>query len=126
MDKSGEWLRRANSSLHLATALETDEEIDLEDRCFQLQQSAEKALKAVLVSQSLQFPKTHDLVSLANLLEKRLEMPAWAASVGDLNDYAVATRYPGDYTPVTMHEYEIATGLVRAIVEWASSMLENP
>jgi HEPN domain-containing protein len=77
-------------------------------------------------SQALQFPKTHDLVALANLLEKRLEMPEWAAFVGDLNDYAVATRYPGDYTPITTPEYESAVGLARTIVDWASSMLENP
>lgn len=45
-DDPREWLRRAQNSL--VQAGKTDEHVCLEDLCFQAQQAAEKALKAVL------------------------------------------------------------------------------
>lgn len=53
MDEYSSWMRRAKSALALGTAGEGDEAIATEDRCFQLQQAAEKALKAVIVGSDL-------------------------------------------------------------------------
>jgi len=52
-DNPAEWLHRARSSLALARQKTTD--VLYEDLCYQAQQAAEKALKAVLV-----FGKLHD------------------------------------------------------------------
>ena len=49
-----EWLRRARSNLALARVGQQGE-ILLEDLCFEAQQAAEKAAKAVLVSRSVRF-----------------------------------------------------------------------
>ena len=54
-----EWINRARSSLALAQ--NRIPSAYLEDLCFQAQQAAEKALKAVLVSKNIEFPYVHDL-----------------------------------------------------------------
>jgi HEPN domain-containing protein len=124
MDSEKEWLRRAISSLHLATALEGDPGICLEDRCFQLQQSSEKALKALLLSVGLKVPRTHDLVALINLLDSRMDVDDTLRDATELNDYAVHTRYPGDYTPIDNDEYLRAVKIARSVVEWTRIALK--
>ena len=54
------WLRRAKSNLARAKQPKPAEAI-WEDLCFDAQQAAEKALKAVLVSSGIDFPKSHDI-----------------------------------------------------------------
>ena len=65
-----EWLRRARSNLALARAHSALPDVLLEDLCFDAQQSAEKAIKAVLVHHQIEFPKTHVLAQLLDLLAK--------------------------------------------------------
>ncbi|MBS1812610.1 MAG: HEPN domain-containing protein [Acidobacteria bacterium] len=64
--------------------------------CFHSQQCAEKLLKARLVEAGINFPRTHDLVTLLQLVLP-IE-PNWASlQIGliGLNGYSVAFRYPG-------------------------------
>ncbi len=64
-----EWLVRARSNL--ARAAQPKPEAALwEDVCFDCQQAAEKAVKAVLVRYDIEFPKTHDIRALLTLLER--------------------------------------------------------
>lgn len=62
-----EWLNRANSNLERARR--TIKGVYLEDLCFDAQQCAEKAIKAVFVHRGLAFPYVHDLAHLLGLLE---------------------------------------------------------
>jgi HEPN domain-containing protein len=55
------WLARAKSNLALAQAGENISGVYLEDLCFEAQQAAEKALKALCIHLDLDFPKTHSL-----------------------------------------------------------------
>jgi HEPN domain-containing protein len=55
-----EWLRRAKGNLALAKQRKPKEAY-WEDLCFETQQAAEKAVKAVLMSSGIDFPKTHDI-----------------------------------------------------------------
>jgi HEPN domain-containing protein len=67
-DDASEWLRRARSNFARAAADPAHPDILLEDLCFDAQQAAEKAIKAVLVYRRIRFPRTHaiaDLLSLA-------------------------------------------------------------
>jgi HEPN domain-containing protein len=67
-----------------------------EDRCFDAQQAAEKALKAILVQRQVAFPKTHALADLLTLVAKAgIELPADVADATLLTPYAVEARYPG-------------------------------
>lgn len=120
-----DWLGRAKSSYYLAIAKETEGVIELEDRCFQLQQCVEKSLKALLLFFQQEPPKTHDLVLLTNILESVTDLPSWIGSVGDLNDYAITTRYPGGYTPVVAEEFESAAKTAAKVIEWVSSVIDG-
>lgn len=71
------WLTRARANLTLAAKGGRLKGVAFEDLCFNAQQAAEKSLKAVCLARGLEFPKTHSLVHLIDLLESNgLEIPA--------------------------------------------------
>ena len=64
--------------------------------CFHAEQCAEKYLKAWLVEQGADFPKTHDLEVLARLCSPSLaEVEPLMDGLRFLTSYAVEIRYPG-------------------------------
>src|SRR5438552_1666072 len=69
-DNPGEWLNRARSSLAKARGGAAFPEVYLEDLCFDAQQAAEKAIKAVLLHLGVRFPYVHDLALLLTLAEQ--------------------------------------------------------
>jgi HEPN domain-containing protein len=118
-----EWMTRARSNLALAKAIKPAETL-WEDLCFNVQQAAEKAVKAVLISRGVEYPKTHDLrdlLSLADPTGQTLGPQIWNAA--DLNDYAVSARYPGAFEPVTEEEYRRALETAEAVVRWAAAVV---
>ena len=117
-----DWLRRARSDLELAR-VRRNSRILLEDLCFHAQQAAEKALKAVLVFRSIPFPKTHNIITLLDLLPGGLSFPE-EEGAPILTDYAVLTRYPGDLEPVTEEEYLKALQIAEATVQWAEKIVK--
>jgi HEPN domain-containing protein len=65
--------------------------------CFHAQQCAEKYLKAVAVELALPFVRTHDLVTLLEVLLP--SYPLWEVYRGDLaylSEFAFSFRYPGE------------------------------
>jgi HEPN domain-containing protein len=69
-------------------------ELDLDIILFHLQQSAEKAFKAILSKYEIHYPKTHDLESLINLLNvNQISMTIDRDIFLELSDYAVEGRY---------------------------------
>jgi len=119
------WLARAQSNLKLAE-LGHQQGVLLEDLCFQTQQAVEKALKAVCVHHSLDFPRTHSLVILVDILESAdLHVPREVRAADVLTQYAVQTRYPGWAEEVTEAEYRHALELARRAVSWTQSILEG-
>jgi len=67
---------------------------------YHCQQCVEKYLKAALVCQGLEFPRTHDLVVLFNLLKKSEFLNLRIEDVQPLNRYSTEARYPGDWEPI--------------------------
>jgi HEPN domain-containing protein len=65
-DDPREWLNRAHSNLLRSRA--TLPGVYLEDLCFDAQQAAEKAIKAVLIARGVAFPPIHDLAGLLTIL----------------------------------------------------------
>ncbi len=118
-----DWLRRAQSDLSLAR-IPQPEGVLLEDLCFHAQQAAEKALKAVLVANSIPIPRTHNLTMLLGLMPGDLELPQAVDDAAILTDYAVSSRYPGDYEPVDEDELREAVRLAEATVTWAQEQVE--
>ncbi len=116
-----DWIERARASLALAKSQKTPG-ILLEDLCYQAQQAAEKALKAIYLKRGAAFPFVHSLDQLlAGLEDLGLETPEAVDQATLLTRYAVETRYPGAYEPVTMAEYQEAIGFAETILAWAES-----
>jgi len=124
MDKEYKiWIKRAKSSLVLSKSKKTDD-IFYEDLCFDAQQSAEKALKSLIIFLGLEPPRTHSFNSILIELEKRMQIPEKVTDVLDLNDYAVQTRYPGDYQPIDEDEYNNAIEIADYIYNWVVENLK--
>ena len=64
--------------------------------CNQCQQCAEKYLKALLVRYKIDFPKTHDLIQLKDLVTRAdPEVQLIHNHLAALNPYGIDIRYPG-------------------------------
>lgn len=99
-DDPREWLNRARSNLAQAEQGIEIPDVYLEDLCFNAQQAAEKALKAVLIEHELEFPYVHDLVKLMEtLLQGGHDVPDKVREAACISQYAVAARYPGSLDP---------------------------
>ena len=123
-DDPAEWLRRARSNLARAKADASLEGVYLEDLCFDAQQAAEKALKAVLLHLEVDFPYTHELAVLIKALrEEGIGLPQNVEQASRLTPFAVDTRYPGGAEPVTREDYENAVAIAERVVRWAEERI---
>jgi HEPN domain-containing protein len=116
--ESMRWLEKAAEDLEVADLILGSTVAARWAACFHAQQAAEKALKAVLVAMGVDFPRTHSLERLADLLGG--EADAFERSMLiDLTPWAVAGRYPEDMPEPSQ---ELATRLVasaRSVVDTA-------
>lgn len=123
-ERAKDWLLRSRSNLARARAGKVSSDILFEDLCFDAQQAAEKALKALCVFNGIKFSKVHDIAYLMELLETgKVKIPARLRKAKILTDYAVETRYPGDYTPVDEEMYEDALKIADRVVVWVEKKL---
>lgn len=121
-DDPREWLNRARSNLARAKVRQPD--VYLEDLCFDAQQAAEKALKALLIARHVRFPLVHNLGELVGLIEQNsVIVPEHVLDATILTDYAVEARYPGPVEPVREDEYAQAVALAEAVVQWVTQQI---
>jgi HEPN domain-containing protein len=91
-----EWVAKAEGDLRAAVHLLTlGTDCPTEIVCYHAQQCVEKYLKALLVLAGTDFPKTHDLDRLSQLLPRGSSIGLTPAERAELTDHAVAARYPG-------------------------------
>lgn len=89
---------------------------------FHAQQSVEKSLKAVLSAHRIEFRRTHDLISLLDLLQdNHLPAPPGAAWLDELNPYAVEARY-GTIDPEGLDRAR-ALDAAAQVLAWAQSQV---
>ena len=69
--------------------------------------------------------KTHNLVTLIKVLSKYTDIPEEINETAVLNDYAVQTRYPGDYTPISEDEYRYAVIMAEECVKWVDKKIKE-
>jgi HEPN domain-containing protein len=62
------WFQKARNDLISANLILSQPVGPTDTACFHVQQAIEKALKAVLTFHGIDFPKTHDLVRLLDLV----------------------------------------------------------
>ena len=93
-----QWFAKAGADFDVAVHLMREGSRFREIVCFHAQQAAEKYLKALLVRRQVEFPKTHDIKDLLDLLDT--VHPAAAEALRDaefLTPFGVKIRYPGDF-----------------------------
>ena len=103
------WVAKAENDLANAkNTLKMKKNCPFDTICFHAQQCAEKYLKALLVYESIEFPKTHDVRALLHLVPAWSQLALETKEAVKLNRYAVESRYPDDWDEFTRAEAEKA------------------
>ena len=109
-----QWITKAEDDLK-AYRLLIDSELPLfAIAAFHLQQSAEKYLKAYLEYHNKSFAKTHDIEYLLQM-SAQINPIFGEINAGNLSDYAVDLRYPGDIYEISKSEIEESSEIVSEI-----------
>jgi len=111
-----QWLAKAEQDMRASEALLVAEPPLLYPACFHAQQAAEKYLKAFLTWHQIEFPKTHAIEQLLDLVKDA--EPETASSLRDavaLTPYGVDIRYPGDQPEPNQEEAREAVELARKV-----------
>ncbi len=93
---------------------------------FHAQQATEKAMKAVLASRSIEYPPTHNLVSLTTLLrENGITLPPDSEQLPQLTPFGVAFRYDAEPTDEQSPSFDAAWAkdCVERTIIWAERLL---
>ncbi|MBF0496229.1 MAG: HEPN domain-containing protein [Deltaproteobacteria bacterium] len=110
------WVGKAENDFRNACfVLTMKENCPFDTVCFHSQQCAEKYIKSLLVFQELDFPRTHDLVLLFNLLKLDPSSGLRVIDVQPLNRYSIEARYPGDWEPIDETEARAALEVARTV-----------
>ena len=122
-DLVAEWIEKARGDFNVAQReLRVRRSPNYDACCFHAQQCAEKYLKAFLVSQKTEPPRTHNLIDLlarSVSCDKAFELIRGALEL--LNAYAVDVRYPGDFA--TKEEAHDAVKAMKQVREFMQSRL---
>lgn len=125
------WLAQAKLELEVAKHLEQEFiPKPLEIICFHAQQTAEKAIKAVILHSAPQnsIAKTHDISFLLNSIDR--DKYPFEEVFFDYSDelfpYSVATRYP-NMLQDSIDEYKTTQALNHAeeILHWAAKVIKQ-
>lgn len=111
-----DWLKKAKHDLKSAQVLLAAEEELYDSICFHAQQLAEKAIKALFTAKNIEFPKTHNLLLLSNLLLDA-DIMKFNSDLEHLTKYAIEFRYPGEYVDPGKKEAEESIRVAAEIYE---------
>jgi HEPN domain-containing protein len=114
-EEAEQWIAKARDDLAVARVLPEHPVGANWATCFHAQQAAEKALKGVLVAAGVDFPKTHALERLHDLLPAAVASEFDRASIAALSPWAVAGLYPEDIpdaTTTTAHDLVVTAAAI--------------
>jgi HEPN domain-containing protein len=120
-----EWLRFADDDFVLARGGLTRRRIfQPRQVCFNAQQAVEKAIKALLIADQIDFRFTHDLEQLVRALPPQRVLTTATSQLAWLGQWATSTRYPGNVEP-TWPDARRAVEIASAVVIDARASLEG-
>jgi HEPN domain-containing protein len=107
-----QWLAKADQDMKVSEALLAAEQPFLYPACFHAQQAAEKYLKALLTWHQIEFPKTHAIEQLLDLIKHAdAETALSLRDAAVLSPYGVDIRYPSDQPEPNLEETRQAVEL---------------
>lgn len=111
-----QWVEKADSDLKTAVhTLKLRRGCPTDTVCYHVQQCVEKYLKALLVFQDMQVPHVHDVRLLVERLPFDVQPDLTPEERERLTEYAVTTRYPGDYDPISRAEARRGVQIARRV-----------
>lgn len=111
-----QWSMKAEEDFNAAKSLITYGQAFLSTVCFHSQQAAEKYLKAFLTYHQVEFPKTHDIDELLDLVARvDNDLSESLRDVIVLTNYGVDVRYPGDFPDVTSNAAQQAIAMAEKV-----------
>jgi HEPN domain-containing protein len=121
-----QWLAKAEEDYAVAEHLLIQNTPYLGAIGFHAQQAAEKFFKAFLVRHQVEFPKTHDLDKILDLVATVDESLAESlrAAVA-LNPYGVDIRYPADFPEMTREDAGNAVKLAGEVRKAIKTLLQE-
>lgn len=110
-------MRLAEGDLAMARLGLQSEQFDVYELVgFHAQQAVEKFIKAFLARSAVDFEDQHDIDYLQGLVRRvDTELASKIDPAVSLNRYAVGTRYPGRYAPVTRDQAEAAMRIAEQV-----------
>ncbi len=64
---------------------------------------------------NIDFPRTHDLTILARRLPREVKLTSTLEELDRMTEYAITSRYPGDYEVISLAEARKAVQIARQI-----------
>ena len=111
-----QWLLRAEEDFNAAKSLIAYGASFISTVCFHSQQAAEKYLKAFLTYHQVEFPKTHDIDELLDMIAPiDSKLSESLRDVIMLTNYGVDVRYPGDFPNVTSGDAQQAIQMAEKV-----------
>jgi len=124
MERYESWIDRAKSSYEYSKVF-VNKYVYYEDLCYQAQQAVEKALKGLLIYFGEEPDFTHNIGTLLSRIEKNVEINEKIKEGMDLTNYAVQTRYPGQYSEISKMEYKRAVKIAKECIRWVEEVIRN-
>ena len=121
-------LRKAKDDLAMARRLAGDPAIPAWGIGFHLQQAVEKAIKAVLSLHGIEYPRTHSIAVLVDMVsEHDIAVPPQRESLVLLTPFGVLFRYdemgPSDAELANLPSHSTLVTQVAEVVEWAEKVI---
>lgn len=118
------WLKHALSNLEIARGGQFSENVLFSDLCFECQQVAEKSLKALLIFHNIDFPKTHSIQKLLDLLSNKYTIDSDLQKTILLSQHSVNSRYPNEEIfEIDENDHSEALELAEFIYSWVSEKI---
>ena len=111
-----QWLLKAEEDLGAAKSLLTHGTTFISTVCFHSQQAAEKFLKAYLTFRQVEFPKTHDIDEILDLIAPvNNKLSESLRDTIMLTNYGVGVRYPSEFPNVTGNDAKQAIQMAEKV-----------
>ncbi len=119
------WLTWARDDLALARSALADPDVVRRGACTWAHQCAEKALKAMVVAQDVDPPRTHNLLRLEQLAAPDLQAALAGIDLEGLTRWAIEGRYPEDLAEATAADATLATAAAAEVLQIVEAALTS-